>query len=202
VWIAVISLIVLAFLLLFSSLIVLALTRVPVVRTPVEHLTQIASASGAGKGQLIVDAGCADGQTLIGLCRLCGASGRGYEMNAPVALAGKLRVLFSGRGHRGQRVKVFLRDFFRCELEYVDVVYCYLMPGVMGRVAKKCAEEMRPGACLVSYLWEVPARIPEKTLLLGPRADPLYVYRMPVKSSQQADLFADKLGEKLDGSDA
>jgi SAM-dependent methyltransferase len=197
--IAVISLIVLAFLLLLSSLVTLGLTRVPVVRTPVVHLTKIVSASGAGKGQLIVDAGCADGRTLVMLCKLCGASGRGYEMNAPVALAGKLRALFSGRG---LKVKVYLRDFFRCDLDDVDVVYCFLMPGVMERVADKCTQEMHKGACLVSFMWEVPGCIPEKTLLLGARADPLYVYRMPVKSAKQADPVDQKLGEKLDGSDS
>lgn len=196
-FIAAVSLIVLAFSMLLWSLIVLGLTRVPVVRTPLDHLAEIATACGADGGELIIDAGCADGRTLIGLCRLCGARGRGYEMNLPVAVAGKLRAVFSGRG---LTLKIKLGDFFRCELEDADVVYCYLMPGLMKRVADKCAEEMRPGCRLVSYMWNVPDRTPEKTLWLGPRRDPLYVYRMPMESPEAPDSAPVATGEKLDGS--
>jgi hypothetical protein len=176
VWTVAAGLILLVFVALLASLYALASTRVPVVRTPREHLAAISAAAGIRHGTVVVDAGCGDARALLTLCTEAGVTGRGYELNGPVWLYGWFRVLFAGGG-RG-RVRVRWSNFFRCELEDVDVVYCYLMPGSMQRVARKCSEEMRPGARLVSYLWEVPGWEPVRTLELGPGQDPLYVYEV------------------------
>ena len=175
-WLLVVILIVVAFLALLSSLYALAVTGVPVVRTPAEFLPEIAAEIGAGRETIIVDAGCADARTLLAFCDSTGASGRGYELNGPVWLAALARVLFSGRAGR---VKVLWKDFFRCELEDVDVVFCHLMPAAMPRIGAKCAEEMRAGTRLLSYLWEVPGWTARKVVKLGPREDPLFVYEIP-----------------------
>ncbi len=174
-WLLVAILIVVVFLGLLSSLYALAVTGVPVVRTPAEFLSEIAAEVGGEAGTTIVDAGCGDARTLLAFCRAEGVSGRGYELNGPMWLFGLIRVLFSGRAGR---VRLYWRDFFRCELEDVDVVYCHLMPAVMGRIGAKCAEEMRPGTRLVSYLWEVPGWTASKILKLGRRQDPLFVYEL------------------------
>jgi len=176
VWLLVVILIVLIFLSLLSSLYALAVTGVPVVRTPAEFLSEIAVEIGGDKDTTIVDAGCGDARTLLAFCTAAGARGRGYELNGPVWLAGLTRVLFSGKAGR---VWVYWKDFFRCELEDVDVVYCHLMPAVMARIGAKCSEEMRAGTRLLSYLWEVPGWTPQKTVKLGPREDPLFVYEIP-----------------------
>ena len=180
-WLLVVILIVVVFLALLSSLYALAVTGVPVVRTPAEFLPEIAEEIGGGKGTTIVDAGCGDARTLLAFCAAAGVNGRGYELNGPVWLAGLIRVLFSGRGGR---VRVYWRDFFRCELEDVDVVYCHLMPAVMARIGVKCAEEMRAGTRLLSYLWEVPGWTPLKTIKLGRREDPLFVYEIPPRCQE------------------
>jgi len=175
-WLLVVSVIVVVFLALLSSLYALVVTGVPVVRTPREFLDQIAAEIGGSGDVTIVDAGCADARTLLAFCGTAGVRGRGYELNGPVWLAGLARVLFS---KRSGRVRVYWKDFFRCELEDVDVVYCHLMPAVMARIGAKCAEEMRAGTRLLSYLWEVPGWTPQKIVKLGRREDPLFVYEVP-----------------------
>jgi hypothetical protein len=168
---------------LLSSLFALVSTRVPVVRTPPEVLPAIAQAFGALPGQVLVDAGCADGRTLRALCTASGAVGRGYELNGPVWLVGLLRAVLS-RERRRARVRLYWRDFYRCELEGAAGVYCFLMPHVMQRIGRKCAEEMRPGTLLVSYLWEVPGWVPHSIVKLGPREDPIFVYKIPAVTPQ------------------
>lgn len=170
-----------AFLALGSSLFALAVTRVPVLRTPIEVLEQARSALGLRDGQVIVDAGCADARALITLCRTSQVRGRGYELNGPVWLVGLLRVVLAGLTGR---LRVRWRDFFRCDLEDVDLVYCYLMPGLMQRVAEKCATEMPPGGRLVSFLWSVPGWEPSQVLRLGRAGDAVYVYTLPVGVGQ------------------
>ena len=182
-WLVVVGLVVVAFLALLSSLYALVVTGVPVVRTPAEFLSEIAAEVSGEKGATIVDAGCSDARTLLAFCAAEGVTGRGYELNGPVWLAGLVRGLFSGKGGR---IKLYWKDFFRCELEDVDVVYCHLMPAVMGRIGAKCAEEMRAGTRVLSYLWEVPGWTPQKTLKLGRREDPLFVYEIPPRCQENS----------------
>jgi hypothetical protein len=161
------------FVALLSSFFALAITRVPVLRTPASLLPAIGDALKLREGQVLVDAGCADGRTLLSLCKTSRARGRGYELNGPVWLWANVRVLLSGLAGR---VRIVWKDFYRSELEDVDVVYCYLMPAVMERVAVKCATEMVPAARLASFLWAVPGCEAHEILPLGRAGDPLYIY--------------------------
>jgi len=167
-----------AFLAFGSSVYALAVTRVPVLRTPAELLPAIREGLALVEGQVLVDAGCGDGRTLVALCRGARVRGRGYELSGPMWLAAWVRVLASGSAGR---IRIAWKDFLRCELEDADVVYCYLMPGAMQPVADKCAEEMAPGGRLVSFLWAVPDWEPDQVLLVGRLRDPVYIYRLPAK---------------------
>jgi SAM-dependent methyltransferase len=181
VWLVAVALIVVVFLALLSSLYALAVTGVPVVRTPAEFLAEITAEVSGGEGTTVVDAGCGDARALLAFCAAEGVTGRGYELNGPICLYGKARVLLSGRC---ERVKLHWGDFFRCELEDVDVVFCHLMPAVMVRVGAKCAQEMCAGARLVSFLWEVPGWVPSRVVKLGRREDPLFVYEIPPRCQE------------------
>ncbi len=169
----ILSLFGLAFLGFGSSVFALAVTRVPVLRTPIGVLREIRRAIGLQAGQVLVDAGCADGRALRVLCDRPGVRGRGYELNGPAWLAARLRI---GFGPARRRLRIHWRDFHRSELEDADVVYCYLMPAAMERVARKCAREMPAGGRLVSYLWEVPGWRPGAVLAVGPLRDRVFIY--------------------------
>ncbi len=184
-WIVVVSLILVVFFALCSSLFALVATSVPVVRTPEKMLAEISKLIDVQEDQTIVDAGCGDARALLALCAGRGARGRGYELNGPLKLFAMFRVLFAGQR---KSIKIYFRNFFRCELEDVDLVYCFLMPGVMRRVGTKCLEEMRPGTRLVSYLWEVPDWEPSETILLGARQDPLFIYVLEPDIKKDTDL--------------
>jgi SAM-dependent methyltransferase len=170
----------LGFLGILSSVWALTVTRVPVLRTPAALLSGIRAALDPGAGQVVVDAGCADGRTLLALCEREDVTGRGFELNGPVWLLARMKVLFAGRS---ARVHIRWGDFFRGDLEDVDLVYCYLMPGLMPEVAAKCLEEMRPGSRLASFQWQVPGWQAEQVVPLGALGDPLYIYRLPPSST-------------------
>ena len=183
-----------AFLAFGSSVYALAATRVPVLRTPAELLPIIREGLKLAEGQVLVDAGCADGRTLVALCRGAGLRGRGYELNGPMWLVACVRVLLAGQAGR---IRIAWKDFMRCELEDVDLVFCYLMPGAMRAVADKCAEEMAPGSRLVSFLWAVPGWEPDEVLRVGRLADPVYIYRLPATPArpEAAMTLADRSQE-------
>jgi SAM-dependent methyltransferase len=182
-WLVIIGFLIIFFF-LSSSLIALALTRVPVVRTPQNVIEPINEALALKAGDVLVDAGCGDGRTLSRLCSKEGVQGRGYDLNALMCLVAWCRSLSAGRK---KEIHVRWADFFRCDLEDATCVYCYMMPAAMPRVAAKCLEEMPPGSRLVSYLWAVPNWCPVQVLCLGPRLDPVYIYEIP-RSAFPADV--------------
>ncbi|HOX47403.1 MAG TPA: hypothetical protein PK668_27665 [Myxococcota bacterium] len=177
---------------LVSSLYALTTTRVPVLRTPGALLDGLRQALAPRPGQLVVDAGAADGRALAALCAEPGVRGRGYELNGPVWLWGSLRLLLAGRAGR---VRLRWADFRRAELEQADLVYAYLMPAAMPALGQKCLAELRPGARLASFMWPVPDWTPARVVPLGRRQDPLFIYEIP--PGQCADRPADT-GQKLD----
>ncbi|NMB75470.1 MAG: hypothetical protein GYA21_10130 [Myxococcales bacterium] len=172
---AVILVFVFLMILALSSVFALAQSRVPVVRTPTQHLDAITTALALAPGSLVVDAGCADGRLLRSLCRREGVRGLGLELNGGVWLWAWARTRLSPVR---DRVRIRWADLFRQDFEEADLVYAFLMPHLLPRLYDKCAEEMRPGSLLATYLFEVPGRDPERVILLGKRKDPLHIYRL------------------------
>jgi hypothetical protein len=74
---------------------------------------------------------------------------------------------------------VVRKNFWYADLSGADVVFCYLFPDVMGRLARKARKEVKPGAVLVSCNFPVKGLDPER--VLRPEGalhhDPIFIYR-------------------------
>lgn len=124
-------------------------------------------------GQNVIDLGCGDGRFLKAAVKRCGVQARGYEINLLACLLARLRLL----GER--RVRVLRRDFWSADLGEADLVFCYLFPDVMPRLAEKARCELKPGALLVSCNFPLPGWEAETILTAAPPTaqDPIYVYQ-------------------------
>ncbi len=122
--------------------------------------------------QYLVDVGCGDGRVIREAAKRSGVRCRGYEINPLLFAIAWLLSL----GRRG--VSVRCRNFWNEDLGEADVVFCYLFPDVMPRLAKKLEKELRPGARVVSCNFPLPGWRPVKTV--RPSAtmhdDPIYFY--------------------------
>jgi SAM-dependent methyltransferase len=125
-------------------------------------------------GQQFVDLGCGDGRVICGATRRYGVQATGYELNPVAYLRARLRCA----GKRGARV--VWRDFWDADLSRADVIFCYLFPDVMQRLAGKIRAEARPGALVISCNFPVPDFVPRQ--VLRPTGslhhDPIYIYRI------------------------
>ncbi len=164
----------------FSIALVLPATRGALyVSTARRRVKAFLDAVDLQPGQRLVDLGCGDGRVLRAACRRCPVRAEGYELN-PLAFL-KARLLCLGRS----RVRVRLKNFWNVDLSSADVVFCYLFPDVMNRLARKIQRELKPGAMVVSCNFPLPGLAPAHILRPGNSLtnDPIYVYRMPAKAT-------------------
>lgn len=140
--------------------------------------TRVAAALGAVPmmpGDLLVDLGCGDGRVLRAATKRYGARTVGFEIN-PVAYL-LARLLCLGR----RDIQVRWGNFWSRELREADVIFCYLFPDVMPRLAGKLEAELRPGVWVVSCNFPCPGWHAQD--ILRPRSsrhsDPIYIYRVP-----------------------
>lgn len=82
--------------------------------------------------------------------------------------------------HR-RNVQVLRRSLWDCDLGEYDLVFAFLSPLVMSRLAEKARQEMRPGSLLVSSSFPIIEWSPEQVLTLADRRQTqLFCYRLPV----------------------
>jgi SAM-dependent methyltransferase len=124
--------------------------------------------------QMLVDLGCGDGRVLREARKRYGIQTIGYEIN-PLAYL-KARLFSIGRS----KIKIKRQNFWEADLSGADVVFCYLYPDVMKKLAAKLKSGLKPGAIVVSSNFPLPEHIPNK--ILRPQSslhnDPMYVYHL------------------------
>jgi SAM-dependent methyltransferase len=146
------------------------------VRTFLDHVPMKA-------GELLVDIGCGDGRVLREAKRRYGVRALGFEVNPLAYAMARLRTI----GTEG--IEVRLRNFWNVDIGDADVVFCYLFPDVMGRLAQKLVRELRPGTRVISCNFPLPGwehrelLFPESSL----HADPIYLYQIPAVSLRPSE---------------
>ena len=135
------------------------------VRTALDHLPM-------REDEYLIDVGCGDGRVIREAARRYGARCRGYEIN-PLLFA-IAWLLSLGRS----RVTVRCRNFWHEDLGEADVVFCYLFPDIMPRLARKLEGELKPRTRVVSCNFPLPGWRPVKTVCPSGTMhdDPIYFY--------------------------
>jgi hypothetical protein len=123
--------------------------------------------------QLLIDLGCGDARVLRSACRRYGVRAVGYEIN----LLAFLKAVFLCLFYPGIRLK--LADFWQADISKADVIFCYLYPDVLERLRAKLAEELKPGATVVSGNFPLPGWTPDDVISCEQPLynSPLYIYR-------------------------
>ena len=131
-------------------------------------------------GARIVDLGAGVGSLLAMAARLrpelrC----VGVEWAPLPWLLGRLRWIATGRP-----IDWRYGDLWRQPLTDCDLVYAYLSPAAMPRLAVKAAREMPAGSRLVSYRFAIPGVPADQVLRLGPgRTECLHVWQIAPESA-------------------
>jgi SAM-dependent methyltransferase len=123
-------------------------------------------------GEHLLDLGCGDGRVLLRAAALREARVTGVELDPE--LAASARRLLAEHEVEGEVIE---GDFGDAPLEDVDVVFAYLSPATLQRLAPRLADELRPGTRIVTTGYAVPVW---EAVEAGGRC---YLYRTPVEEA-------------------
>lgn len=123
-------------------------------------------------GEHLLDLGCGDGRVLLRAAALRDARVTGVELDPD--LAESARRLLAEHDVDGQVIE---GDFGAAPLADVDVVFAYLSPATLQRLAPGLGAELRPGTRVVTTGYAVPGWEPVE---VGGRC---FLYRLPVEET-------------------
>jgi len=73
----------------------------------------------------------------------------------------------------------FLRqDFFQSDIAQADIVFLFLLPSTMQKLAEKCHNELKAGTLIYANRFKLPSDQPLKTISLGSDYYTYYIYKM------------------------
>lgn len=162
-------------LLLSATAIVSIGLRVPYVPTKKTVIDKIFKTIKLKRGNNFYDLGCGDGRMLLEAERRTRANVIGYEIAPLIYLYALIKKLF----HRS-KAKIYFKNFFKEKLGKADVIFCYLMPFQLKKLALKIKKECRKGTLIVSNTFKIEGLKPKKVIVKNEaeKTPTLYFYKI------------------------
>ncbi len=73
-------------------------------------------------------------------------------------------------------ITIRLQNIFHTNLQDADMIFCYLLPGMMPKLGKKIRSECKPGTQFISYMFSVPDWQPKRVVRQS--RDVIYFYEV------------------------
>lgn len=146
---------------------------VPLPREVAEKMVEIAEIK---KDDHVIDLGSGHGEIIFAAARK-GAQVKGYELSRFLVFITKIRKMLF---YRKSDVSIYRGDLFRANIKDNNVVFTYLLPEAMARLADKFKAELAHGTRVVAADFPIPNWSPVKVetiekFSLGKR---IYLYRI------------------------
>lgn len=161
---------------IFVPTVIAFLTGAPWVPTPSARARLMLKLAKLKKGMVVYDLGCGDGRLVHIAASEYGARATGLELSPFIYFLARIRNFILS-----SKSKILLRDLRNYSLKDADVVVFYLLPKIISSLRPKFERELKTGARIVSYAFEIPEWEPVYT---EPR-DPsrhfgrIFVYEIP-----------------------
>ena len=112
--------------------------RAPYVSTSSKVVKSIMNNIPIKKGAVVYDLGCGDARITNQLKKKYQIKGKGYEISTITLASSWLNKII----HRS-KVSLYLGNFFKKEIHDADMIFCYLYPETMVKVAEKIKKNVR-----------------------------------------------------------
>jgi SAM-dependent methyltransferase len=142
------------------------------VPTPDAVVDAMLQAANVKAGDIVYDLGSGDGRILIAAARKYGARGVGIEIDPALVARAKENAEAAGVA---DRVRFVTGNLFAADLSEATVVTLYLLQSINERLRPKLVRELKPGARVVSHVFNMgPEWPPEKSLTVG--RNPIFLW--------------------------
>jgi len=161
-------------LLVGASALAIFFTRVPFAPTPKKNVQLIIDQFELRPSQIFYDLGCGDGRFLIEAEKRR-AKATGFEISAWAFLRAWLNLKINH-----SQAKVEFKNFYQVNLARADAVFCFLIDSVMTKVEKKLKQELKSGAKVVCYGFNLLSWPPKKVIELkpgNPKSSKIFLYQ-------------------------
>lgn len=158
-----------------ATMVLQMLFYVPFVPTPAKIGAAMLELAGLKPGDRVVELGAGDARLLIAASKRAKKLHlTGYEVSGLVWLLGRFRLW-----RTGVHAHLVWRDFRSADLRDADVLFAYLSPRMMRILEKKCANELKQGARVVSHAFPFPTKKPENVIRVmnGRRKTNVFLYQ-------------------------
>jgi len=132
-----------------------AQSHVPDVRfvaTPPEVVDAMLTSARVTSADIVYDLGSGDGRIVIAAAKTYGARGVGIEINPQLVAESNARARAAGVSHL---VQFMQGDLFTADFSGATVVTLYLGPSLNERIKPRLLRELRPGARVVSHVYDM-----------------------------------------------
>lgn len=136
--------------LLMTPTIAALIKGAPYVPTPMKAGRKMLKLAGVKKGDNVLDIGCGDGRLIYLAANEIGANSTGYELSPIIYVLGKIRQFIWK-----SRAKIKFGDFRKHDLSKTDHIVCYMLPETLARFIPKFEKEMKKGAKITSYAFNI-----------------------------------------------
>lgn len=149
----------------------------PYVPTPEDIIPKMLTLASVRRGELVFDLGSGDGRMVIAAARDFHARGVGVEIRKRLVRESRKKAKELGLS---KQVKISCQNFKKVNLRKADVLATYLTGYVLNSLTPKFNRELRPGARVVNFDYEIPDWTPTKEIRVTPagwkKPHPIYLY--------------------------
>ena len=147
--------------------------------TPPEIVTEMLKLAGVSKDDVVYDLGSGDGRIVIAAAKEFGARGVGVEISPKLVEEARANAEKAGVS---DRVRFVEQDLFEADLREATVVTLYLLPELNLKLRPKLLRELRPGARIVSHLFDMEDWKPDRTFERPEDETTVYLWVVPEKA--------------------
>lgn len=135
---------------IFVPTMIAFLTGAPWVPTPRERILKMLELAKIKPNERVYDLGSGDGRMAHLAAKHYNADAIGLELSPIIYAMGRICNFF-----RRSKSQLLLRDFRHVDLKNADVLTFYLLPPILKKMRERWERELKPGARIVSYAFEV-----------------------------------------------
>jgi precorrin-6B methylase 2 len=136
----------------------------PFVRTPDYVIADFLVKTGVGKDDILYDLGSGDGRIVIEAAKKTGCRAVGIEIDAELVDDSCQNAVRAGVS---DRVRFVVSDIFKEDLSEATVVTIYMSGDVNRRLRPKLLRELKPGARIATYTFDMGEWKPDDTSSFG-----------------------------------